>query len=511
MINTLLRKEVYAILGLLFVAILPLALQKGEPFDPSSADVKLVIMTPHNETIRREFGEAFADFWKEKTGEVVYIDWRTPGGTSEIRMVLDGDFTRADARGDDGIGVDVLFGGGDYFFKQMASMGRLEKLDVFKKRASLFSGEKGIRASFTGEDCYGAGRDWVGVCLSSFGICYNEDGVRRLGLDPPRSWDDLSDPKYFGHIALADPTKSGSAAKAFEVLIQQKMNRELAMVKRDPGESRVHMIERAKRQGWKKGLQLIQKIAANTRYFTDSASKIPYDVAQGDAVVGMCVDFYGRTYNEKLKREDGSSRLQWVRPEGGTSTSVDPVAVLRGAENGELAQAFVDFLLSERGQLIWNNRPGSPNGPKYHAIRRLPIRPDFYTPERLEHFTDPDVMPYSGDPDFVYNPELTAPLFNAMRHAIKVMCVDTHVELTAAWETLIDYSDGDGNMPSSALRYFSEVRFFAYNKIFELKKTLNKRRNKKEKLWVVNKLDKLAANFRRTYEDSQKLAKQRID
>ncbi len=508
MIKKFARNEVYVLLALFFVAVAPLLLQKGEPFDADEADTRLIIMTPHNETIRREFGEAFAAHWKEKTGETVYMDWRTPGGTSEIRLILDGDFSRADERGDEGIGIDVLFGGGDYLFKKMASKGRLQKLDVFESRKEWFDEEKGIKQNFTGEDCYGKDHLWVGVCLSRFGICYNVDGLARLGLEAPKSWDDLGDPKYFGHVALADPTKSGSVAKAFEMLIQQKIHDELQTIEREPGESHAHMIDRAKSQGWTKGFQLIQKISANARYFTDSASKIPHDVAQGDAVAGMCVDFYGRTYNEKLKKSDGSSRLQWVTPSGGTSTSVDPVAVLRGAKNDKLAQAFVEFLLSDHGQLIWNNKPGSPNGPKHHALRRLPVRPDLYTEDRLAYFTDPEILPYKGKPDFIYKPELTGTLFNAMRHAIKVMCIDTHDELTDAWQTLIEHSDEDGVMPPLALENFNEVRLFSYKKTYELKRLLNKKSTKKESLRVLDKLNRLAAIFRRSYADSQKLARQ---
>lgn len=510
MIKKFARSEVYVVLALIMVALTPLILQKGEPFDADAADARLIIMTPHNETIRREFGEAFSEYWKEKTGETVYMDWRTPGGTSEIRMVLDGDFSRAEERGEAGIGVDVLFGGGDYLFKIMASNGRLQKLDVFEKKKEWFNEENGIKQNFTGEDCYGEDHLWVGVCLSRFGICYNVDGLKRLGIEAPKNWDDLGNPKYFGHIALADPTKSGSVAKAFEMLIQQKIHDEIKVVKREPGESHEHMMDRAKSIGWTKGLQLIQNISANARYFTDSASKIPHDVAQGDAVAGMCVDFYGRAYNEKLKKADGSSRLQWISPAGGTSTSVDPVAVLRGAEHPEIAQAFVEFLLSDKGQLLWNNKPGTPMGPKHHALRRMPIRPDLYAPDKLQYFTDPEILPYAGEPDFVYKPELTGDLFNAMREAIKVMCIDTHDELRDAWGTLIENSDENGVMPPRALRNFNEVRLFSYKKTYELKGLLSKKDTKKETLILLDKLNRLAAIFRRSYSDSQKLAKQKL-
>ena len=55
-------------------------------------DDRLVIITPHNATIRSEFGEAFAKHWKEKTGRTINIDWRIPGGTSDITRILESSF-----------------------------------------------------------------------------------------------------------------------------------------------------------------------------------------------------------------------------------------------------------------------------------------------------------------------------------------------------------------------------------------------------------------------------------
>jgi len=48
----------------------------------------LVIVTPHHEQIREEFAEAFVQHWQRTTGESITIDWRVPGGTSEIASVI---------------------------------------------------------------------------------------------------------------------------------------------------------------------------------------------------------------------------------------------------------------------------------------------------------------------------------------------------------------------------------------------------------------------------------------
>lgn len=505
------RKEVYFILALLIVAVAPLLLQKGEVIDPDDADERLVILTAHNETIRREFTEAFVDYYKEKTGKTVYLDWRNPGGSSQIRRLIDGAYKRANDRGDSSIGADILFGGGDYMHRKLSEQGLTVKLDVFKNQPDWFIGKNGIRKTFTGEYCYDAkNRHWVGVCLAQFGICYNVDGIRRIGGEPPTTWDDLGEPRFYGKLALADPTKSGSVARAFELMIQEKIHAELKVVKRRAGESRNQMRQRAIRVGWEKGLQLIQRICANARYFTDSSSKIPRDVAQGDAVAGLCVDFYGRAYNERYRKEDGSSRLVWVAPKGGTSVSVDPISILKGAPNAKLAQTFVEFLLSEKGQLLWNNKVGTKNGPKHRAIRRLPIRPDMYTAERLKDFSDPEALPYESKDHLIYDVKLTGQLFEPLRAILQVMCIDVHDEMKDSWGTLIENSK-DGKISPDAKKKFNDVAFFSYQRTMELKGALSlsgldEEKRKQKHLRTQRLLNRRADYFRRSYKDAEKLS-----
>jgi iron(III) transport system substrate-binding protein len=134
------KGRLIGILGLLcFIVGLPLVMKREtQTASPASADDRLVILSPHNESIRKEFGEAFAAWWRGKTGRSVYVDWRTPGGTSEIRMVIDAGFKAAEETGRDGIGVDLFFGGGEPDFAGQAKAGRLAKLDVFDDMPELF-------------------------------------------------------------------------------------------------------------------------------------------------------------------------------------------------------------------------------------------------------------------------------------------------------------------------------------------------------------------------------------
>jgi iron(III) transport system substrate-binding protein len=447
------KTKAWIIFGLLALIIaLPLALRRETSTTNSrKADDTIVIITPHNESIRKEFAGAFASWWKEKTGRSLYIDWRNPGGTSEIRMVIEAGFKAAEETKREGIGVDVFFGGGEPDFSGQAKKGRFQKLRAFETMPELFAKDGAVPETFTGERYWPADNVWVGVCMSQFGICYNPDVLERLEIPPPVSWNDLGDPRYAGHIALSDPTKSGSVARTFELLVQGGMQREMAK----PGANN----DEAMAKGWAEGLQLIQRMAANSRYFTDSASKVPQEVGQGNAAAGMCIDFYGRSFASDLTSSSGKPRVVWIAPQGGTTLSGDPVAVFKGAEHPEVAQAFVEFCLTPGAQVLWFGRPGTPDGPKERALHRTPIRRDLYTPEHLANSTMPGANPYQDPGNFTYQRELTGSAFNTLRQLVKIMCIDSHEEMKSAWLAM-----RDAGMPADALAVFSDVSFVGYDK-----------------------------------------------
>lgn len=484
-----LKKYLGIFLPLILIIAAPLALRDDEVVGAKDGDLRLDIISPHNEAIRREFGDAFSKWHEENYGKTVYINWLSPGGTSEIKRVLDSAFENAVKQGNEGVGIDLFFGGGVYDFSLQAEEGRFVPLEIFEEQPELFSDEV-IPATQSGETYYPEDKVWLGVCLSSFGICYNLDSLARKGLSPPRTWSDLGDPRYRRGLALADPTKSGSAAKAFEMLVQQQIHEELAT-----GKSR----EQACEDGWRAGMNLIQRIGANARYFTDSASKVPHDVAQGDAVAGMCIDFYGRSYNESLRREDGSSRIEFVSPVGGTSISVDPVAILKGAPHADLAQRFVRFLYTVEGQMLWNARPGAEFGPRKNALRRLPIRRDLYRQPYLEQMVDAEVMPYEAAGEFQYDPSLTGRHFSPLRLIIRAMCIDSHEEMKEAWEALVE-----ADFPQEATEAFFNVEPVAYSEAIEV---VRKTMKSKDNTAIMRMNNRLGRHFRENYQKAVELTR----
>lgn len=519
---------------------------------------RLVIITPHNESIQAEFGRAFARHMKETEGRDVFLDWRQPGGTSEIAKFLKSEYTTRfenlwkketglpfsrkirdgfqdrrmgeiltrviqegyvddltgsgpdslDERTDEeiaaiaralflrstiGVGIDLFFGGGAYDFSRQASIGTLVSHDesgklgpaaLMEQHPEWFSDEI-MPASVSGEPFRDKDLRWVGTVLSSFGIVYNEDVLKRLGFDEPVSqWDDLADPRLFGQVALADPTKSGSTTKAFEMLIQEQIQRLLA----NEGMSEPEAVS----QGWDLAMRMILKISANSRYFTDSAAKVPRDVALGDAAAGMCIDFYGRTFNEIYRSDDGSSHVQFVMPQGGTSIGADPIGMLRGAPSPELAHRFIEFVLSPEGQKLWNFQVGSPGGPQRYALRRPPIRRDFYQEENQSFQTDPEVNPYEIAEGFTYHPEWTGSLFASLRFVIKAACIDPHEEQQAAWESV--RRSGKENAGWVA---FEDVSLISYEAV---KEKIAPALNQKNKVVEIQLAREISSAFRLHYE-----------
>jgi len=470
---------------------LPLALKKeSETASPATADDRLVILSPHNESIRNEFGEAFAAWWKKEKDRSIYVDWRTPGGTSEIRMVIDAGYKAAAETGREGIGVDLFFGGGEPDFSGQARAGRLVPLDIFTEQPGLFGDGGAIPETFTGERYYAADKVWVGTCISQFGICYNPDFIKRLGLDAPYEWQDLGDPRYVGTLALADPTKSGSVARTFELLVQGEMQRE--MRGRTPETREVKIAA-----GWDEGLRLIQRMSANSRYFTDSAPKVPQDVGQGNAAAGMCIDFYGRSYASELRTKDGRPRVVWIAPKGGTTMSADPIAVLKGAPHPEIAQDFVKFCLTQEAQRLWFLKPGTKGGPIERALHRSPIRRDVYVAETLADTTMPDAMPYEDKGNFTYDPALTGKVFNTLRQLVKVMCIDSHEELKEAWNAIID-----AGMPEDALAVMQDVSRVTY----EIAGKGDPGLDSKDSMIQAERMKELGEWFRGNYREARRIA-----
>jgi iron(III) transport system substrate-binding protein len=464
---------------LIFVALaiilgIPFALRPASP-QRTDADVpRLIVVTPHVQQIRHEMGEAFARWHLAEYGSPVQIDWRTPGGTSEIIKQLEaqyiaalkgGRYAQAPSPDGDGliqlppgsIGFDLMLGGGSY------DHGRLKKgvrtriaLDGQPRDVHLTMSEPAGFPQSQLEQWYGQNKIgaqllydpdqyWLGTALSSFGIVYSRDVLAQLKIPEPRSFADLTDPRYQGWIALADPRQSGSITTAFEAILNN--------------------------EGWDRGWRILREMTANARYYTNSSTKPPIDVSAGEAAAGLAIDFYGRTQGQSILlpgQSAADSRVAYIDPPGEVYIDADPVSLLRGGPNPDLARRFIAFTLTEEAQALWQfpaiqtsmhsaENPLGPRGermgPQLYELRRMPVRRVMY--ERyMPSFVD-QVNPFEIAADTP--PRGWRPALGIMMGAF---AIDTAREQRAAWRAL-DQARSDPGLDPDRLAAM-EAAFYAW-------------------------------------------------
>jgi hypothetical protein len=89
------RSVLISLLVLVLLLAVPLLWRAPTTSGVAAAADRLVVITPHTESIRFEFGEAFRELWRKRTGRDILIDWRSPGGTSDITRFLDDQYRTA--------------------------------------------------------------------------------------------------------------------------------------------------------------------------------------------------------------------------------------------------------------------------------------------------------------------------------------------------------------------------------------------------------------------------------
>jgi iron(III) transport system substrate-binding protein len=362
---------------------------------------KLVLISPHSDSIRREFEWGFNQYTAEERGFRTQFEWRDVGGTLDaIRYVLD-EFERKPQ----GIGIDLFFGGGVDPYMELGPKGLLQPCEVSPEVIDAIPQEHG------GLEVYAADRSWFGACLASFGLLYNIKALELIGLPQPKEWADLGRPEYATWVSSADPSHSGTMHMVYEIILQA--------------------------YGWEKGWATCMRIGANVREFARSASDVPREVSSAEAAVGVAIDFYGR----QAVIEAGEDRMALHIPLALTVTNPDGIGMLKGAPDLELAQMFVEFVLSERGQKLWVLKPGTPGGPRQFALGRLPVIPGFARRFGSDATVESD--PFESRGGVAFDAEKKNARWRIFNDLFSARIIGVHTELVAAWRRLKDLPEDD--------------------------------------------------------------------
>ena len=356
---------------------------------------EVIILTPHVDAIRHEFGRGFAEWHAKKFGEKAEVQWRNVGGTSDALRFVQSEFSKKP----DGIGLDLLFGGGQEPYLVLAD----KKLSArYQPPAEILAG---IPRDLQGMEIYDGNFTWFAAALSSFGILQNTKLQRTLHLNLARTWGDLANPRLIGWVGAGDPRNSGTMNVMFEAFLQA--------------------------YGWEKGWQKLTEIGGNVRKFDRLSSSTAKDVTLGETAYAFAIDFYGFSQIAVA----GRTNMTFVLPEDFTAINGDAMAILKGAPNLTTAQRFVDFVLGEDGQRLWFLPRGHAEGPKQFSIERMSVRPDFY--KRYKGVSNIEFSPFDLKQSFVYNSKLGRDRREVLAAMVGALLVDTHAELQEAWRAVI--------------------------------------------------------------------------
>jgi len=166
-------------------------------------------------------------------------------------------------------------------------------------------------------------------------IMYNKDLVKEE--EKPKGWKDLTDPKWEGKIAYADPAKSGSAYAQLITVLQ-------ILGKGDAA--------------WK----TVEEMTINCKVLASSGA-VYKGVADGEYHLGITMEYAAYKYVAEGKK------VGIIYPAEGTSADPEGGVVIKGGKNPRAARLFIDFVASKelREELL-------------RKTYRRPVRPDVDVP-----------------------------------------------------------------------------------------------------------------------------------
>jgi phosphoglycerate transport regulatory protein PgtC len=176
---------------------------------------------------------------------------------------------------------------------------------------------------------------YFGFAASGYGIMWNERYMRANRLPEPKEWSDLAKAPYFDHVMITTPSRSGTTHLTVETILQG--------------------------EGWDKGWATMKAFSGNLRSVTERSFGVPDAVNSGQVGLGVVIDFFA------FSAKAAGFPVKFVYPSVSTVVPAN-IAIIANPPNATGAKAFVDFVLSDKGQELL----------LVPAISRLPVNPATY-------------------------------------------------------------------------------------------------------------------------------------
>ena len=176
---------------------------------------------------------------------------------------------------------------------------------------------------------------YKGQALAGYGIMWNTRYMAANKVPAPKEWADLAKPVYFSHVAISSPSRSGTTHLTVETILQG--------------------------EGWTKGWAQLLAICGNSAAITERSFGVPDGVSNGQFGIGLVIDFFG------LAAKNSGMPVEFIYP---SVTAIVPanIALVAGAKSPEAGKRFIQYTLSEEGQMLLLQK----------EISRLPVMPSIY-------------------------------------------------------------------------------------------------------------------------------------
>lgn len=207
--------------------------------------------------------------------------------------------------------ADIWFGGTIEPHYQAGELGLLDsyrsplQADILPQFQPLIQSSRGDLTSV------------IYMLVLGFGV--NTEKLKKLGVEPPKTWEDLLDPRLKGEIQLPDPRSSGTTYTLIATLIQL--------------------------WGEEKAFEYLKKLDQNVSQYVKS-SLVTSNLSRGESAVTI-----GFVHGYATEKEKGAP-VEAVIPAGKVGYALGGVSILKNARNLANAKQFMDWVLSKEAQEI---------------------------------------------------------------------------------------------------------------------------------------------------------------
>ena len=157
----------------------------------------------------------------------------------------------------------------------------------------------------------------VTIGYSGAGLIWNTDYLATHQLPTPSAFTDLVDFRYFGHITMSTPSRSGTTQLMIESILAK--------------------------YGWQQGWRILLNIGANLATISSRSFSVSDYVAKGQFGIGPTIDSYAMILEKKL---------DFIRFKYDDTFTLMPtyIAQIQRVPQDPFAQTFIEFLLSQSVQ-----------------------------------------------------------------------------------------------------------------------------------------------------------------